>query len=360
MITLNWAVQRSAIVVFWVLTVFGLLYSPRVFRRYSGKTINVFMWSGTVDPKMFLKFEEETGIHVNASYYEGNEELLTKLLATKGRGYDLVVPSDYVVEFLIRYDLLKKLDKRKLNFLNMLNPKFLNRYFDPKNEYSVPSEWYIQGLGINKKHFDERNLPEASWSTLFDMKKVPNHIGLINDSRELAGLAVNYLYGKVKPINEKEKQEVLDLLVKQRQKVEAYTDFRGDFLLESGNCSVVMVANSFIWKTVRDNPDIVYLIPQEGTFLNLENYVIPAASKKAELVYELMNFLFRFDVQKHNFENGVLLSTRKDATFMFNEPILKEATNLIAPDTSYKIELFRNVLTDEQINDIWLSVKGSQ
>lgn len=358
MITLNQAMQRSVIIVFWVITVFGVLYSPRMFRSYAKKTINVFMWSGTIDPKMFLEFEKETGIHVNASYYEGNEELLTKLLATKGRGYDLVVPSDYVVEFLIRYDLLQKLDKTKLNFLDALNPQFLNRYFDPKNEYSIPSEWYIQGLGINKNYFPDGNLPEASWSTLFDLKKVPNHVGLINDSRELAGLAINYLYGKVRPINKEEVTHVTQLLVDQRKRVEAYTDFRGDFLLESGNCSVVMIANSFIWKTVRDNPHIAYLIPREGTFLNLENYVIPAASKKAEMVYEFMNFLFRLDVQKHNFENGVLLSTRKDADFMFNDHTLMEATKLITPNTVHKIKLFRNFLSDEQINDIWLSVKG--
>ena len=88
---------------FWIGIIFSFLYVERTIKYFRKKrSINVFMWSGAVDEKMIIQFEKETGIRVNASYYEGNEELLVKLLATKGLGYDFIVPSDYVVEFLIK------------------------------------------------------------------------------------------------------------------------------------------------------------------------------------------------------------------------------------------------------------------
>lgn len=360
MVTVRTGLFKTFIVLFWIGSIFAYLYSGRALKYFRPqKSINVFMWSGVIDPKMFAKFEEETGIHVNVSYYEGNEELLVKLLATKAKGYDMIVPSDYVVQFLIKHDLLHKIDASKLDFLDKLNPKFMNHYFDPHNEYSIPAEWYIECLGVNTDHFEAGKLPEASWASIFDPAKTPNHIGLFNDSREVAGLAVKYLYGEIRAINAQEVQEVKKLLQEQKKKVEAYTDFRGDFLLESGNCSLVTVPNTFIWKVMQYNPNIIYLIPKEGTFLNLENYVIPAPSKKADLVYKLWNFLFRLKIQEHNFNYGAFLSTRKDADFMFNEKFLKTSTQLIHPDSTNTAELFENKLTDEQINEIWLGVKGS-
>lgn len=347
-------------VIFWIGTIFAYLYTGQILKYFrSQKSINVFLWSGVIDPKLFKEFEKETGIHVNVSYYEGNEELLVKLLATKAKGYDMIVPSDYVVQFLVAHNLLQKIDRSKLDFYDKLNPKFLGHYFDPKNEYSIPAEWYIEGFGINTSHFEKGKLPEASWTSIFDPKKTPDHIGLFNDSREVIALATKYLYGEFRAINAHEVQEVKKLLQKQKEKVEAYTDFRGDFLLESGNCSLVTVANTFIWKMARDNPNIIFVVPKEGTALNLENYVIPAPSKKADLVYKLWNFLFRLEVQEHNFNYGSFLSTRKDADFMFEVETLKTSTQLIHPDATETAEIFENKLTDEQINEIWLGVKGS-
>ncbi|MCF7900111.1 spermidine/putrescine ABC transporter substrate-binding protein [Candidatus Babeliales bacterium] len=346
-------------VVMWTALFFGFLFSPRIMQSFkTDKSINICIWSGIIDPQLFKKFEKETGIHVNVSYFEGNEELLVKLLATKGKGYDLVSPSDYVVDFLRINKLLQRIDRSKLDFYDDLNPKMLGHYFDPLNEYSVPSEWYIQGLGINTQFF-KHGLPQASWATLFNPLIMPNHLGLLNDSRELIGLAIKYKYDVTRPMSHEEIQEIKKILVAQKKRAEAYTDFRGDFLLESGNCSLIVVANSIIWKTVKENPRIVYLIPEEGTFLNIENYVIPAVSKKAEYVYTLMNFLFRPEHQIHNFyEYGSLLSTRKDADYMFNTPELKDSVKFIHPDSELHVLPYQNFLTDDQVNEIWLAVKG--
>lgn len=353
---INELLTRIMSVAVWIGIIFLFLFSPNLTQLFKKESLNIFMWSGVVDPKLFADFEKKTGIHVNVSYYGGNEELIVKLLATKGYGYDMIVPSDYAVQFLINKNLLKKLDKTKLNFYEKIDPSFLGHYFDPKNIYSIPAEWYLLGLGINKNYFKDGDLPSASWATVFDVNKMPKNIGLINDSRELIILAMKYKYHKLRTINDDEADNIAKILQLQKQKAEAYTDFRGDFLLEAGNCPVVVISNQYAWKSVRDNKHLEFSIPKEGTFLNLENYVIPKTSTKELQVYKLMNFLFERKVQEHNFNEYSWLSTRKDADYMYIVPALK---NSIKAVRTGKTQLFKNVLTDEQVNDIWLSVKGS-
>jgi spermidine/putrescine transport system substrate-binding protein len=349
---------RLAAICGWVAILFTFLFLPLLTQRADKKSINVFLWSGVIDPKFFKEFEQKTGIKVNVTYFGGNEELIAKLLATDSKGYDLISPSDYVVDFLIKHKQLKKLDKSKLNFYDKLNPKLLGYYFDPENDYSIPQDWYVLGLGINKKYF-KNGLPPASWKTVFDPAFMPKNMGLINDSRELIGLAIYYKYGQLRPINQKEQLEIKELLVNQKRYVEAYTDFRGDFLLESGNCSMVLVGSNFIWKTLVKNPDLAFLIPQEGTFLGIENYVIPFHSQKADMVYQLLNFLFEPEVQRYNFEHWSNCSPRKDADYLFENQALKEVIPFIHPDTPERALTFHNFLTDEQVDEIWLSVKGN-
>ena len=353
-------IKNTGIVIFWVAFALAVLFSPRIFKRFRRKnSINILLWSAIIDPKLFDQFEKETGIRVNYGHYEGNEELLVKLLATGGKGYDMVVPSDYIVHFLVKHNLLKKIDKSKLDFYDKLNPVFMNHFFDPHNNFSIPSEWYILGLGFNKEFFP-KGVPEASWDIILNPEKMPEHIIVINDSRELITLALWHKYGTVRPLNKKEILEIKDILREQKKHIEAYSDFRGDFLLESGNCSVAIIPNSFGWKTAIDNSDIVFEIPKEGTFFSIENYVIPAVSKKADMVYKLMNFLFRPENQKHNFklDTSSFLSTRIDADYMFNDIHFKSSREYIDPKSNKRPMLFHNVLTDEQVDEIWLSVKG--
>ncbi len=346
----------AAIVAFWVTVIFAILFLPSLFNRHEKGELNVLMWSGMVDPKVFSEFKKRTGITVNVSYYSACEELIVKLLATKGKGYDLIVPSDYIVQILAAQGLLKKLDKSKLTFYDKINPKFLGHYYDPTNEYSIPGEWYLLGLGINTKLF-KGDTSHLKWDVVFDPACMPNNIGLLNDARELISLAVKYRYGTLRPIDKCEMQELKTILCAQKKKAEAYTDFRGDFLLESGNCPVVIVANIFIWRTARDNPELLFVIPEEGTFLGIENYVIPEFSDKEDQAYQLMNFLFDPEIQKHNFEECALLSTRTDATYLLDEPALASSFETLNSTEPGKFEVLKNVLTDEQVNELWLAIK---
>ena len=108
---------RSGIILFWLCLIFCALYWPKwKILKYDQNTINVFVWGDILEPSIVSDFEKETGIKLNLSYYSSNEELIVKLKATRGEGYDLVIPSDYAVNILIKEDLLKKLNKEKFAY----------------------------------------------------------------------------------------------------------------------------------------------------------------------------------------------------------------------------------------------------
>lgn len=350
-------IYNSLIVAVWVAIFFLFLSTPSLTRYFKKDTLNVFTWAGLADPAVFKKFEQETGIAVNVSYFGSNEELIVKLLATQAEGYDLLIPSDYAVQFLREHNLLQKLDKSKLPCFERIDPIFMGHYYDKNNEYSVPIEWYVLGFGINKKQYKRKIF--ASWEAVFNPIYLEGErLGLINDCREMIGLAIFYLYKTFRPITKKEVKEIIQLLKKQKKYAEAYTDFRGDFLLESGNASIVIMGNSFALKSVKHNSDIEFILPEEGTFLQTENCVIPKKSTQTDKVYQLINFLLRPDIQKQNFLHATSLTTTKDAQFLYDEPLIAQTLKYLHRLSHRSLALFQNYVTDDQVNTIWLSFKS--
>ncbi len=352
--------RYCAPLVFWTALIFGFLYLPLVKDYYKqSDSLNIFIWSGVIDPKVLQQFEQETGIHVNMSCYDGNDELFAKLQATQGYGYDLVMPSDFMVDHLIKNKMVQPLDKSKLTFLDAIHSRFKNLWYDEGNVYSIPAEWYVLGFGINKDFFKDGVLPEASWRSVFDPMHMPYYQGLINDIRELATILVFYKYGEIRPITAEEVEEIKKIFVKQKKYVEAYTDFRGNNLLASGNCSMVTISFVLMWKLLERDDRLVFTLPKEGVVLNMENYVIPKACKKTEKVYKLLNFLFRYDIQKYNFENVVSFSTCVEHDFLKNNKVICSMTTFLELESSIPVTVFQDVLTDEQVNEMWTAVKGS-
>ncbi|MCB1110855.1 MAG: extracellular solute-binding protein, partial [Chlamydiia bacterium] len=143
---------RIAIIAIWICLFFTFLTATQLFspQKEKEQTLHLFSWPEILSPETIKGFEEETGIKVVRHYYTSNEELLVKLKATEGRGYDLIIPSDYAVKKLVEEDLLLPLDHSKLDFLDHLNPKLTCQPFDEKNTYSLPYIWEFMGFGINQ------------------------------------------------------------------------------------------------------------------------------------------------------------------------------------------------------------------
>ncbi len=298
---MKWII-RCGVITFWLVLIFAALYAPKwEVVHFEPKSINVFAWGDILDPSVIAEFEKETGIKIYLNYYSSNEELLVKMKATRGEGYDLVIPSDYVVPLLAKEGLLKEINKEKVFFFGEINPLLLGHGYDPENRYCIPFEWEIFGLGINKNSFLDKPF-DPSWKAIFDQQQINYKITMLNDPIETVLLAAFYLYGAIDELDPAQAQSVKNLLLTQKSWVEAYADFRGDYFLVTKNCPVVVASSSYIWRAKRKFPYIDFVVPKEGSFLSIENISIPEASQKEDLVYEFINYLFRLSSIKRHYD----------------------------------------------------------
>lgn len=344
------------IIIFWASLFLGTLYIPKIFNSLSSKdSINVATWTDMLDEVMIKKFEEETGIHINLSYFDNNDELLVKIRATKGEGYDLIIPSDHTVELLKKDGLLKAFDKSKITVWNRIEPRLLGAYFDPENAYSIPYYWGIYGIGVNTVFFNDQNI-SPRWDLIF--KPLPNNakISMLDNPREAILLTALYVNGSLENINECVIQKIKKLLIEQKRWVEAYTEFRADYLLLSTTCPVVVTTTPAMFRLMGVQSNIDFLVPEEGTFMTTDNWVIPQASTKEESVYAFINFLYRPEVIKHHFDVFTFIPATIDL-----KDLLKDYPSIYAAHSSltHRFFYFRNVLSESTLNDIWIALKAS-
>lgn len=345
---------RIGVVFFWIGLIFGILYWPDL--PLEDKSINVFAWGDILEPSVIADFERQTGIKIHLNYFSSNEELIVKLKATEGEGYDLIIPSDYSVEMLVKEGLLKELDKSKMPFYANLNPMLLDHSFDPKNRYSVPFEWELFVLGIDKNYFKTHPL-DPSWKMIFDPKVVDYQIAMINDPVEALMIGAFYLYGDVKTLTPKQLQEVTDLLIEQKKWVTAYADFRADYFIATKNCPVALASSSYILRTERNFDFVGFVVPKEGTFVSIENLCIPAASSKEEYVYELISYLYHPDSMAIHFNAFGFFPATVDVYPLLN---LDPSIEALMSASSFKKYYFtKTIASQEAIRDAWVEIKSS-
>lgn len=358
---------RTIIIITWVLIIFSFLFLPNFYNLNSHKNINVLAWAGMYDLSYINKFEKETGIKVHFSYYESNEELLVKLRATKGQGYDLVIPSDYAVYTLRKENLLKKLDKNKLDFLNNLNPVLLGHYFDKKNRYTIPAEWAVFGLGIDKNFFKNPEKLPQSWSLIFDnniINSLGYKIAMANDPLVAIPIAALYLFGNLDHLTAQKLENVKRLMIKTKKNIEAYAEFRPDYYLITKNAQVAVASSAYIFRAMHNYKDIDFIIPKEGTLITIENFAIIAKTNKDDLIYKLINFLMRPETIKHHFENEQALLPV--TTNVIEQLELKDTIKklLTIDKKSFKkfhflrMDLLKEPINEEYLRELFIEVKA--
>ena len=345
---------RFCIVIFWVLLIFLFLYIPNITEKFhSTRSLSIFSWSQELDPIYLKQFEQKTGIKLYISYYETNDELMSKMEATQGKGYDIIIPSDYILPKFIKRGFLKKLDKSKLNFLNKIDPRLLGHYFDPKNEYSIPYFWAAYGIGFDIDYFGGRE-PEATWALVFDPKKMPTRVGMTDNIREAICITAQYLFGNIDALKDpKNLEKVKETLIEQKKRVEVYSEVRAEEMLLAKSCPVAVGLCNEIWRAARENPDIGFFIPKEGSFLNIDYIVIPKATEKDDLIYQFINYLYQPEVSEHHMEKFGLCPTLITSDS-------KNGENFCPTTEEFKLLHFiKDIISKKKLNEVWLAVMAS-
>lgn len=346
-------VIRFCIIVGMLAGFFAFLYFPQFLEQFQAqKSINILAWPNVVDSEFFEEFERKMGVTVNLSYFENYEELVVKM-RSGASDYDLVMASDYSLKLLVDEGVVKPLDHSKLPFLKEIYPILLNLKYDPDNRYSIPFSWELFGIGIDTHAFKE-GLPEASWKLLFDENVSPDRVGMLDDARELVSIAALYLFGKDKNVlNRQDLQKIQELLIDQKKRVVMYTDLRADYLLVSQSAPVVLGLSSDLYHAMRKYKNIQFLIPKEGSFLILDTLMIPASTKKDDLVYDFLNYLY----QPHIIRK---YADRYNFFPALQGVVTDEDRYLMTPTKSLfnRLRFFSYDIPEQPLRDLWIALKS--
>jgi spermidine/putrescine-binding protein len=253
--------------------------------------LNLFVWTEYIPQQTIDCFEQVYGITVNQSEYSSNEEMYAKLNAG-GANFDLVLPTDYIVELMIRQGLLQELDKSKLTILENLDPGYLNLPFDPENKYTLPYQAGTDALVYNS---DAVENPPASYADLWK-PEYAGRIVLLDDSRAIIAatlLTLGYDPNTTDPAQLQEAQVKLAELV---QGVKLFDSDSPKSALIAGDVDLGITWTGEAVLAQRENPAIQYAYPSEGTVLWQDNYAIPADAPHVDAAYAWLNYTLQGDV----------------------------------------------------------------
>jgi spermidine/putrescine transport system permease protein len=319
----------------------------------------VYNWGEYIDPEVLTIFEEETGINVVYEEFETNEILYPKV-SSGAIAYDVVCPSDYMIQRMIENDLLTEINFDNIPNIKNIGKQYMeqSRQFDPENKYSVPYCWGTVGILYNKTMVDE---PVNSWSILWDPKYKDNI--LMQDSvRDAFGATLKYLGYSLNSTDLDELTEAKNLLIEQKPLVQAYViDQVRDKMIGNEAALGVIYSGEAIY-TQKENPNLEYVIPKEGSNIWIDSWVIPKNAEHKENAEKFINFLCRPDIALMNFEY-ITYSTPNEAARGLIEDESIRNSEIAFPDLSKydNLETFQYLGTeaDQVYGDLWNKVKSS-
>lgn len=333
------------------MTIFVLLLW--LFTKYvpwgSSRSLTVCAWGDMFHPAMIRKFERETGITVHMSSFSSNEELLVKMRATQGIGYDVIVLSDYAAGILISEKLLKNIDQSKIKRENIYK-NLMGYSWDPDNTYTIPFEWEIFGYGVNTRLMP-KPITKPSWQFIFS-RPLGGPLVMVNDPLEVLWMARSAL----DPAGGEWLEKSVKLLRNQKKFVNAYTDTRADYYLMTDNSAVAVASSSYLWRCEQQDPAVWAYFPNDPFFLTIEHFAIPRGTLKDELVYTFISFMLRADVQLFHAEQYAFLPADQGALerILMQHPEHKKIVDEI---NSSSISFFESIPA-HILSFVWMQLKG--
>ncbi len=319
----------------------------------------VYNWGEYLDPDTLDMFTDETGIKVVYEEFETNEIMYPKI-ETGAVAYDVVCPSDYMIQKMRENDLLSEINFDNVPNLKNIGEEYLksSREFDPENKYSVPYCWGTVGILYNKTMVDE---PITSWDVLWD-EKYKDNILMQDSVRDALGIALKRLGYSLNTTNESEIAEAADTLIEQKPLVQAYViDQVRDKMIGDEAAIGVIYSGEAIY-TQRENENLEYVIPEEGSNIWIDSWVIPKNAKNKENAEAFINFMCEPEIALKNFEYITYSTPNTAARELIEDEDIRNS-KIAFPDASEmeRCETFQYLGDDVDniYNDYWNKVKSS-
>jgi spermidine/putrescine transport system substrate-binding protein len=261
--------------------------------------ITMYNWSDYIAQEVLDQFEQEFGVKVSVDNYDSNEALFAKFQAGGNPGYDIIVPSDYMVEKMITAGMLEKIDFNVVTNVKYMDPAHYKLYFDPTGEYSLAFLWGTTGLAYDSIAL-KRDI--TSWKEIFEpADDLKGKIGMIDDQRESLGAALRYKGHSANTADAAQIEEAKTILLAQKPDVKGYyssVDNRSNLI--SGDVVVAMLFTGDAIVAGRERPGIKYIIPDGVTTVWQDNLAIPKGAKSKYTAEVFLNFLLRPEIAALN------------------------------------------------------------
>ena len=352
-------IQRVIPVAICIVFIGGGFYYAKESDVLNDEKLIVYNWGEYIDPEVLTIFEKETGIDVIYEEFETNEILYPKI-SSGAIAYDVICPSDYMIQRMIENDLLSEINFDNIPNIKNIGEQYMeqSKQFDPENKYSVPYCWGTVGILYNKTMVDE---PVDSWSILWN-PKYKDSILMQDSVRDAFGATLKYLGYSLNSTDLDELTEAKNLLIEQKPLVQAYViDQVRDKMIGNEAALGVIYSGEAIY-TQKENPNLEYVIPKEGSNIWIDSWVIPKNAEHKENAEKFINFLCRPDIALMNFEY-ITYSTPNEAARELIEDEDIRNSEIAFPDLSKydNLETFQYLGTeaDQVYGDLWNKVKSS-
>jgi spermidine/putrescine-binding protein len=301
--------------------------------------LNFYNWSDYVAKNTIPRFEKKFGVEVTQDFYSSNEELLAKLQAG-GTGYDVIVPSDYMVSIMRKSDVLQELDKSKIPNFDNLSPDFTGLSYDPNNDYSMAYQWGTTGILYNPEAVDEE---VTGWGAMWN-EKYEGKIGMLNDVRETFGASLKRLGYSLNSRNESELDQAQAELEKQKPLLRGYFGSpEGGDLVVGGDLVLAHVFSGDGFLSIAENDKLVYVIPQDGATRWVDNMAIPKGAQNPEVAYKFINYILDADVGAE-LSNYTYYGTPNEAALpKIDKAALNDPAIYPPPEVSERLEVIKDL-----------------
>ena len=327
-------------------------------RPFEGQTLHIYNWGEYTGENIIGDFEEETGATVVMENFDSNEQMYIKV--ANGESYDLLVPSDYMIQRLIEEDLLQKLDKSKLTCMDKLADAVKGLPYDPNNDYSVPYFWGTVGIVYDKNKVDIEDLEREGYNIFLD-EKYKGDVYLYDSERDSFMMALKALGYSMNTENEQELQEAYEWLVQcvETMDTEIVTDEIIDNMAQ-GRKALGLIYSGDTSYVMAENEDMGYFMPETGTNLWSDAMVIPKNAKNPDLAHAFINYASDYDGAYDNSSYvGYTSANQEVMDTLSGEGGDYEGINAYIPRTDNENdEVFvYNEDTKKIISDLWSRVK---
>ena len=323
-------------------------------KKDSTQVLNIYNVGDYIDESLISKFEEETGIKVLYETYDTNETMYQKV-KSGSTNYDLVFPSDYMVEKMKNEGILQKIDFKNIPNMKYIDESFLNPIYDESNEYSVPYMWGTLGILYNKKMVKE---PVNSWDILWNPKYKGN-IMMFDSVRDTMAVGLKKLGYSINSTDPKQINEAKDVLMKQKDLVLAYVTDEGKDRLLGEEVAMGMIYSGDAVNLINQNPNLAYVVPKEGSNKWVDAMCIPKTAQNKKEAELFINFLLDPENAKVNTEYIGYSTPNKGALKLLDKSITENPVAYPSQEVLSKCETFIDLGETIKLYDrAWIELKS--